>query len=254
MDPYKILGVDRQSTDADIRTAYRKLAAKHHPDRGGDTATFQEIQAAYDILSDPNKRAAHDNPASNFRPFTDAHFHAGGNPFQDFVNQFFHQTRQKLYTITVFVTLEQIVQGVVDGVQINTPSGTKFVQLKLPPEIEDGTQIRYNGIMPDGALQVQFRIHRHPLYTKQGNDLYATVEVNVLELITGSSIIINDIHGKNIEIKINPMTKPGTKLRLPGHGINGGSQFVLIAAKLPDRIGNDTLNQIQIEVSRGKNG
>jgi curved DNA-binding protein CbpA len=61
MDHYQTLGVAKNATPDEIKKAYRKLAAQHHPDRGGDTAQFQKIQQAYDILSDPAKRAQHDN-------------------------------------------------------------------------------------------------------------------------------------------------------------------------------------------------
>lgn len=61
-DHYKTLGVDRNANQDDIKKAYRKMAAQHHPDRGGDTAKFQEVQAAYETLSDEGKRAQYDNP------------------------------------------------------------------------------------------------------------------------------------------------------------------------------------------------
>lgn len=251
MDPYKILGVERGATPDDIKTAYRKLANKHHPDRGGDTQKFQQIQQAYDTLSDPEKRARHDFPGSGGF----GNFHHGGstNPFNDFINQFFHasQHSQRIYTVTVFVTLEQIVAGSVENIQINTHGGPKLIQLKIPPNIEDGGQVRYEGIMPDGLLQVQFRIHKHPVFTRIGNDLHSTVHVNIFYLLTGTIIHVNDIFGKSIEVKIPEMTKPGTKLRLPGRGLGGvGDQYVLIEAKLPDKISPDTLGQIRLELHR----
>ena len=61
-DHYTTLGVDKSATPEDIKKAYRSLASKHHPDKGGDTAKFQEIQTAYATLSDPEKRQQYDNP------------------------------------------------------------------------------------------------------------------------------------------------------------------------------------------------
>lgn len=249
MDPYKTLGIDRSADASTIKSAYRRLASKHHPDRGGDTATFQSIQAAYDILGDPHKKREFDNPQPKFNGFPGQGF---GN-INDFFNNIFNQQQRKLYTVTVFVTLEQIVKGSVENVQINTPAGVKLLQLKIPTEIEDGYQVSYDGIMQDGLLQVQYRVHRHPVFTKKGKDLYSQLQVNVLELITGTTAIINDIRGNGIEIKIDRMTKPGSKLRLPGRGIDGGDHYLLIDGTLPDKIGEDTLNQIHLEVKRNKN-
>ena len=62
MDHYATLGVAKNATPDDIKKAYRKLASKHHPDKGGDTATFQKIEEAYRILSDPQQRQQYDNP------------------------------------------------------------------------------------------------------------------------------------------------------------------------------------------------
>lgn len=250
MNPYTVLGVDSNATPEDIKSAYRRLAAKNHPDRGGSTAAFQEIQAAYEILSDPNRRAEYDNPHQHFGGFGDP-FAAGNNPFQDIINQFFHQTRQKIYTLTVFVTLEQIYMGSVENVHINVPGEHKLVQLQIPKSIEDGSQVRYEGIMPDGFLHVQFRIHKHPIFTRQGRDLYCTKQVNMFQLIIGTTINVADITGSTVELTIPGMTKPGTKFKIRGKGLDGGDQYVLIDAKLPDKISVDCLEKIKAELAEG---
>lgn len=251
MDPYKILGVDRNATIDDIKNSYRKLAGKHHPDRGGDTKAFQEIQAAYDILSDPNKRAGFDNPMPQY------HSHPGsGNPFQDMINEFMRQTRQRIYTVTIFVTLEQVINGSVENVHLHTPEGPRLVQIQIPSNIMDGQQVRYEGILQDGSLQVQFRIHKHPKFERHNNDLHSNEEIDVLKLITGTKIIVSDIFGSKVEMNIPPMTKPGSKFRLPGKGLKGngvvGDQYVLIVPILPDKISIETLNQIKKEVESNK--
>lgn len=254
MDPYKILGVGKNATPEEIKTAYRKLASKNHPDRGGNTAVFQEIQAAYDTLSDPQKRAAYDNPMPQFREYAGGQDNpfGGFSMFDDIVNQFMKQTRQKIYTLNVFVTLEQIANGTVENLQINTPQGHKVIRLTIPKNINDGDQVRYEGIIPDGALNVVFRVHKHPIFNRNGQDLYSNSKINIFELITGSTVIITDIYGKMVEVNIPPMTQPGTKFRLAGRGLEGGDHYVLIETAIPDKIQPETLNQIKLEVERAK--
>ena len=77
-DHYQILGIAKNATPDEIKKAYRRLASIHHPDKGGDTAEFQKIQVAYDILSDPQKRQQYDNPMPQGNPFGS---HPGGFHF-----------------------------------------------------------------------------------------------------------------------------------------------------------------------------
>jgi DnaJ-class molecular chaperone len=249
MDPYKVLGVDKSATQEDIKNSYRKLASKHHPDKqGGDTTTFQQIQAAYDILSDASKRQAYDNPSPQYRAYS-----GSSNPFQDMINEFMRQTQQRIYTITIFITIEQSISGAVENVHINTPNGPKLIQLSIPVGIGDGQQVRYEGIIPDGPLQVIFRLHQHPKFERQGNNLYSRYEINVLELLVGTKITVTDVYGTDIEISIPAMTKPDSKFRLPGKGLksNGtiGDYYVLLVAKLPDKLSPEFVQSIKKEVN-----
>ena len=79
MDHYQTLGVAKNATPDDIKKSYRKLASTHHPDKGGDTATFQKIEEAYRILSDPTQRQQYDNPMPQGNPF--GGFQGGGFNF-----------------------------------------------------------------------------------------------------------------------------------------------------------------------------
>jgi DnaJ-class molecular chaperone len=245
--------VGRGSTPDEIKKAYRKLAAQHHPDRGGDTARFQEIQQAYDVLSDPQKRSQYDNPQPQMHQFNFGG--AGGfNPFDDIISQFMRQHRQAVYGTTVAVTLEQLAlnQGV--EVYINTPQGGKMVRITIPPGIESGQQLRYENIIPEAILQVTFIVQPHPVYERRGLDLYCHHSLNVFDLILGTTISVKTIAGSELEVKVPAGFKPGGNLRIPGRGLPGngstGDQYVLIQAMIPDKISDELLMAIRNEQSR----
>ena len=254
MDYYAILGVPRTATPDEIKRAYRRLAAQHHPDRGGDTAKFQELQQAYDVLSDSSKRAQYDNPHPQGHSFPfGAGGHPFGNPFDDIINQFMRQNRQTVYGTTVAVTLEQIAQNRSVDIYLNTPQGSKVVQITVPPGVESGQQVRYEGIIPEALLQVTFVVQPHPDFERRGLDIYTTRHVNIFDIIMGTSITVRTIMGNELEVRIPARFRPGTNLRIPGRGLaaNGhtGDQYVLIQAQIPDNISPELLHAIAQEQS-----
>lgn len=248
MDYYDILGVPKTATESEIKQAYRKLAAQHHPDRGGDTAKFQQIQQAYDTLGNAENRSRYDNPGSQFHGFHGFNGFPGGNPFDDIINQFMRQSRQQMYTVTVFVTLEQVAQGAQETIQINTGQGPKLIKLQIPQGIDDGQTIRYEGIMPHGALHVCYRIREHTRFRRQGLDLISNESVDVFKLITGTKLEVTDIFGKKLEVNVARNTQPGIKLRIPQRGLKAagqtGDHYILIMACLPDKIPEELFNTI----------
>lgn len=109
MDYYNILGLNKNASEEEIKNAYKKLARTHHPDKGGNTEKFQEIQSAYEILSDPHKKADFDNPQQPFGDFF--HHHHGGFNFSNFFNR--QQTVQKKPDIhhNYRITLNDVFNG-----------------------------------------------------------------------------------------------------------------------------------------------
>lgn len=257
MDYYTILGVERSATQDEIKRAYRKLAAQHHPDKGGDTAKFQEVQAAYETLSDPNLRQQYDMRGKNptfegFNPFANA----GNSSFEDFFAQFGfgRQTRRQAYSAVVFITLEQIANGSSENLQLNFPQGQKTFKIDIPRGVEDGQQIRYDNLLPDSSLIIQYRVKQHPVFTKRGPDLYMSKQVNVFDMIIGTVIIVNDIYEKELEVSIPANTKNGAMIRLSGRGLptnsGRGDQYILIQAEIPDIISDNLLSAIANEQKR----
>jgi len=146
-DYYAILGVERSATADEIKSAYRRLASKHHPDRGGDTQQFQEIQQAYATLSDDAKRSQYDNPPGQF------HFQQSGIPpefahhFGDIFGQMFrHQVRPQA-RVQAHINLKDLATG---GKRNFNISG-RLIEIGVPaPGIEPGdhTQFGFLGFDP----------------------------------------------------------------------------------------------------------
>lgn len=253
-DYYQILGVPRGASQEEIKKAYRTLAMKHHPDRGGDAAKFKEIEEAYRHLSDPQKKQQYDNP----NPFGGGFGGFGGSAFDinDFFSQAFgqHHRRQQTtqYRTTIWVTLEQAYNGSEHQVQLG--NGREVYKLNIPQGIADGQAVRYDNLIPNSILVVDYRIHHHQYFRRKNNDLYCTAKVNVLELITGTVIKVQTIAGTTLDVTVKPQTQPGTTMRIPGWGMkdganNGhvGDQYVLIDTYIPDTISDTLLTAIKQE-------
>jgi DnaJ-class molecular chaperone len=247
MDHYATLGVSKNSSQEEIKQAYRKLAAKHHPDRGGDTKTFQQIQAAYDALSDPEKRSAYDNPHHE-------HFGGGFDSINDIFNSMFNMrnfTNVQMYNFAIHLSLEDILVDSVKTLQINTPQGMKYVEINVPKGIDHGQAIRYENVIPNASLQITFLITEHLKFRRHGLDLHSVVPINVFDLIIGTKIQFTALDGTNLEITIRPNTKPEYQLRIPGRGLKNnsrvGDQYILIKAEIPDNISDELLLAINNE-------
>jgi DnaJ-class molecular chaperone len=256
MDYYSALGISKTATQQEIKQAYRKLAAKHHPDRGGSTEEFQKIEEAYRTLSDEEKRQQYDNPnpfgqgGAGFGGFN----FGGGSPFEEIFRQF-NQPRQRVYTVNVFVTLEQVSRGDTETIQVQTPAGPKTFQIKVPKGIEDGQRVNYENLMPDGVLQIMFRIHRHTKFERRGLDLVTILNISVFDLILGTDIEFTTIHDQTLSVKIPPRSKPMSNLRIPNHGLEvsnaKGDQYLLLSPVIPDTISTDLLTALEKERKQG---
>jgi curved DNA-binding protein len=229
MDYYQTLGVEKTASQDEIKKAYRKLAAKHHPDRGGDTATFQSIAQAYDTLSDPDKRAQYDSPQQGFDPFTqgggqgwhDVSSMFGGNPFEQFFRHAQQPNRRKNrdLNIRVNVSFKQSYLGADLEASYQLPNGKKqTVIIQVPAGVEPGQVIRYQGMGDDsnpslqkGDLNVTVMVERSQEFDRRGNDLIAYCVINPIEAMTGCTKIINHLNGSGIRFNIRPGVQHGTE-------------------------------------------
>lgn len=260
MDHYQTLGVAKNATPNEIKKSYRKLASKHHPDKGGDTATFQKIEEAYRILSDPQQRQQYDNPMP--QGFSGAngphgfHFNMNGADLNSIFEQMFNQRGQThhrqnpTYRTQVHITLDQSYNGGSQNLKLQTPTGNHAINIQIPRGVADGAQMRYDNIIPGSALLVDFRVQNHLKYERRGNDLYCNHSVSVLDLIVGTEFEFTTISGKTLMVKIPPKTQPYMHLKIAGEGMPTGhssifgDQIILLKPYIPDIIHSDITDSI----------
>ena len=231
MDYYQTLGVNKDATPEQIKTAYRKLAAKYHPDRGGDTAKFQEIQAAYSTLSDPQKKAEYDNPQPSF----------AGNQYSGFEDIFggfgfggFHRAQRvhknKTISIRVDVSLKEIFTGKEIIGSIRLPSGKdQALQLKIPPGVTTGDNIRFKGLgddsfpnLPRGDLIAQIFEKPDPTFFREGANLIHPFKISTFDAILGTTIRIMTPDDKQLDVNVPAGIQPGQLIKCNGYGLPKG--------------------------------
>jgi curved DNA-binding protein len=261
-DYYSILGVSRTAGADEIKRAYRKLASQHHPDKGGDTARFQEIEEAYRVLSDPQQRAAHDNPQPQGFP-GGFNFHNQPFDFNNIFNMFGTQfnpgqgrPRQMQARMSLWIQLADVASGGKRTVSVGSHAGNQIVELEIPLGVEDGASVAYPGMAPGGIdLVVTFRIHPNPRWQRDGFNLYTDCKVSVWTLITGGEITVRDILNRELNVTIPPMMQPGQTLRCRGRGLpdrsnNPGDMMIRVQAEIPQNIPQDLLALIRQQTGR----
>jgi len=261
-DYYQILGVSRNATEKEIRQAYRKLARKYHPDvnPGNKEAEqkFKEIQQAYEVLGDKEKRAKYDrygegwefaaqqgqgfDPRAGEQGFGGFHFEYGGADsadLSDIFERFFggiggsrrsSQARRPRkgqdLEHSVEVTLEEAFHGSQRVLQMQTAEGrTKRIEVKIPPGVKDGSRIRVAGEGAPGFgggsagdLYLIVSVRPHPNFERKGDDLHTEVPVPLLTAVLGGEVQVSTLKGR-VALRIPPETQNGQTFRLNGQGM-----------------------------------
>jgi curved DNA-binding protein len=253
VDYYKILGIDKTASTADIKNAYRKLARKYHPDLNPNDsdakARFQRINEANEVLSDPEKRKKYDqygkdwqhadqfekarqyqNQSSDYREQRYAGTQSEGD-FSEFFNFMFGgapgagrnrqvKFRGEDYNARLQLNLTDASKTHKQTITVNG----KNIRITIPAGIENGQTIKIAGHGgkginggPNGDLYITFSIADHPKYKRLGNDLYTSVHLDLFTAVLGGEITVDTLDGK-VKLKVKPETQNGSKIKLKGKG------------------------------------
>lgn len=260
MDYYSTLGLKRGASADEIKKAYRSMAMKHHPDRGGDEKKFKDISAAYETLSDPQKKQMYDMGVDPNQPHRGGHynqgpfeFHFGSNNFDDIFNNFgfgFNQRpmrRNKSVNINVDLTLDDVLNGRTINAEISIPGiKKKVINIDIPPGIEHGQHIRYERMgddsisnLPPGDLMVNVHIRPHPVFQREGDSLIVEKIISVWDAMLGCDVTINTLNGKELSIVVPSGVQSDTVLSCKGEGLPNmrtrqrGNLLIRIKVEIP---------------------
>lgn len=270
-DYYAVLGVDKKASADDIKQAYRRLARKYHPDVSKEANAedkFKNVQEAYEVLKDPEKRTAYDQLGSNWKagqefrqpPNWDGQGFSqedmGG--FSDFFSNLFgrgaagssggqhhrgFQQRGSDQHAKINISLSDAFHGATKTLQLQTPEGLRTIKVTIPAGATNGQQLRLAGQGnpgmgggPAGDLYLEIDIQPDSLYSLKGRDIFLTLPVTPWEAALGAEIKVPTLAGP-VGLKLTPGSQAGQKLRLKGRGMPGkpapGDQYAILQIQTP---------------------
>lgn len=258
---YQILGVGKNASLEEIKKAYRNLARKYHPDANPNNKQaeekFKEINEAYEVLSDPEKRSKYDNLGSSWNNFRQSggqqedfnwndwfssqqgrrtskrgfsNFQEfSGRGFSDFFEKIFGgfgnfrtNVKQESQVITPHYELEISLEEAFHGCSRILVVEGKKIELKIRAGIRDGQILKIPGKTINNNeiedLLIKIKITPHKKVTRKGNDLYVEVPVDLYKAILGGTSKLQTFGG-TISFNIPPETQPGKILKLKGQGM-----------------------------------
>jgi len=276
IDYYKILGIDKKSTQKEIKKAYRKLARKYHPDLNPNDKEaekkFKAINEAHEVLSDPEKRKKYDKygkdweHADEFEKARNQRQQKGGgyqgqstgdfaeSDYSDFFESMFGGRRSRNrqvkfkgqdYHAELHLALKEVYETHKRTLTVNG----KNIRLTIPAGIENGQVIRIKGYGgeglnggPNGDLIIKFTITNHTKFKRDKENLYTTVDIDLYKALLGGEMTTDTFDGK-VKLQVKPETQSGTKIKLKGKGFpvykkegEFGDLYITYRVKLPTKL------------------
>jgi curved DNA-binding protein len=246
---YDALGVSETASDNEIKSAFRKLAAKHHPDKGGDEKKFKEINEAYDTLKNTQKRQEYDT----MRKYGQRNMGSGEgfsfnindmfdeDVFQDFFSGFGFSPggrgRTRVYrnqprqnhnvNIRLTLSIKEVYTACEKTISVRLPSGRdEIVHIKVPAGCQDGVTFKYRGMgddtdgnLPRGDLLVTVSVLDSDGYTRKMNDLWTDKTITAFEAMRGAEFKIRTLDDRILNVKVPAGTQPGAVINVKGQGM-----------------------------------
>lgn len=277
-DYYEILGVEPSAGEAEIKTAYRRLARKYHPDvskEAGAEEKFKSVNEAYEALRDPQKRAAYDQlrtrgyrPGDDVQPPPGGFGHGGaegfdfdeifagggaGGGFSDFFEELFgrrraeagaHGARRPQPRGDTRAKLAVPLEAVYNGHNVRIGVSGRTLDVRIPKGIKPGQVIRLGGQGPHGDLLLEVEYAAHPHFEVDGRNIIHALAVAPWEAALGATVSVPTLGGP-VELKIPTDSEAGRKLRLRGRGLPGsgsapaGDQIVELEILAPHAHSDD---------------
>jgi len=257
-DYYQVLGLERSASADDVRKAYRKLAMQYHPDRNagdkGAEERFKDINEAYQVLSDTQKRARYDQLGSAYSNWQqrggtpgdfdwsqwvtgqqgspgNVHVEYGdlndliGQDVSDFFRSIFggmggartttRARRAPAYQQPISISLEEAYRGTTRAFQ----SDDRQLSVRIPAGVKTGSKVRAAGAAPDGSdLYLIVEVQDDPNFERQGDDLRTSASIDLFTAAIGGETGVQTLEG-GVTLKIPAGTQPEQVFRLAGRGM-----------------------------------
>lgn len=267
MDYYKELGIRRNSSQAEIKKAYRSLARKFHPDLNpGDSNSekrFKSINEAYEVLSDQVSRNKYDKYGSNWKNWEQTKkYNNYGNPFsgsghnnssfriEDLGDLFggfsgesnFRKPNRRVMNTDFSVSLYQAYYGTTKNLTFQDRTRQRVIEVTIPKGVANGSIIT---LRPEKDLEIKIKItvDKNPEFLRNGNDLFIDISIPFSVAVLGGEIKVPTLNKNNVLLKIPEFCQNGQRFRLSGKGMpilktpeNHGDLYAIIRPMVPTEI------------------